>query len=55
MTKERKKNKSLAEQLIKNNSQESIEESQQVIVNLKSQLEEARRIEETYKIHIKEK
>jgi hypothetical protein len=53
--KQRKKNKSLEEQLVKKNSQESFKESQQVIVNLKSQLEEARGIKETYKCQMEEK
>jgi hypothetical protein len=47
-----KKNQSLEEKLAKNNYQEIFEESQQVIIKLKSQLEEARNIEETYKSHM---
>jgi hypothetical protein len=47
LKKERKKNKYLEEQLFKKNSQKGFEEAQQVIVKLKSQLEEARKIEET--------
>jgi hypothetical protein len=55
LTKERKKNKSLEEQLVKKNSQKGSKESQQVIVKLKAQLEEARKIEETYKGQMEEK
>ena len=53
--KERNKNKSLKEQLVKKNSQESSKESQQVIMKLKSHLEEFIKIEETYKRHREEK
>jgi len=42
LTKERKKNRSLEEQLFKKNYQENSKEAQQVIMKLKYQLEEAR-------------
>jgi hypothetical protein len=51
---ERKKNKSLKEELIKlkegsQNPNKNFEEVQQIIINLKVQLEEAKVIEETLK------
>jgi hypothetical protein len=52
LTKQRKKIQSLEEKLFKKNSQESFEEAQQVIMKLKSHLEETRKIEENYKIHM---
>jgi chromosome segregation ATPase len=55
LKKERKKIKSLEEQLVKKNSQESFEESQQVIMKLKAQLEEAKVIEETLMSQLDEK
>jgi chromosome segregation ATPase len=56
LKKEREENKSLREELIKLKEGFQIpEEVQQMIMNLKVQIEEARRIEETYKSQIEEK
>jgi hypothetical protein len=56
---ERKKNKSLKEELIKlkegSQNPKNSEEVQQMIMNLKVQVEEARRIEETLKNQLEEK
>jgi hypothetical protein len=58
MVNEREKNKSLEEELIKikRESQNPIsKEFHHMITNLKVQIEEARRIEETHKRHLEEK
>jgi hypothetical protein len=55
---ERKKNKSLKEELIKlkeGSQNPNFEEVQQMNMNLKVQVEEARRIEETLKNRLEEK
>jgi uncharacterized protein YigA (DUF484 family) len=58
LKRERKKNKSLKEELIKlkeGSQNPNSEEVQQMIMNLKFQVEEARRIEETLKNQLEEK
>ena len=60
LRRERKKNKSLNEELIKlkegsQNPNKNSEEVQQIIINLKVQLKEAKAIEETLKNPLEEK
>jgi hypothetical protein len=60
LKRERKKNKSLKEELIKikegsQNPNKNSKEVWKMIINLKVQVEEARRIEETLKIQLEEK
>jgi hypothetical protein len=58
LVKEREKNKSLEEELIKikrESQNPSSEEVQQMITNLKVQVEEARRIDEACKSQLEEK